>query len=101
MDCSLPGSLVHGIFQARIPEWVAIPFSRGSSAQGITPRSPEVQILLFVVIFFFFCCLFVFSELQILYHLSLSHGKMSTNTKQAQKTWVSASGSIFKKRSYF
>ena len=31
MDCSLPGSSVHGIFQARILEWVAISFSRGSS----------------------------------------------------------------------
>ena len=31
MDCSLPGSSVHGILQARILEWVAIPFSRGSS----------------------------------------------------------------------
>ena len=31
MDCSLPGSSVHGISQARILEWVAIPFSRGSS----------------------------------------------------------------------
>ena len=31
MDCSPPGSLVHGIFQAWILEWVAIPFSRGSS----------------------------------------------------------------------
>ena len=31
MPCSLPGSSVHGIFQARILEWVAIPFSRGSS----------------------------------------------------------------------
>ena len=30
-DCSLPGSSVHGIFQARILEWVAILFSRGSS----------------------------------------------------------------------
>ena len=27
MDCSLPGSSVHGIFQARILEWVAIAFS--------------------------------------------------------------------------
>ena len=27
MDCSLPGSSVHGIFQARAPEWVAIAFS--------------------------------------------------------------------------
>ena len=31
MDCGLPGSSVRGILQARIPEWVAIFFSRGSS----------------------------------------------------------------------
>ena len=31
MDCSPPGSSVHGILQARILEWVAIPFSRESS----------------------------------------------------------------------
>ena len=31
MDCSLPGSSVHGTLQARILEWVASPFSRGSS----------------------------------------------------------------------
>ena len=31
MDCYLPGSSVYGIFQARIREWVAISFSRGSS----------------------------------------------------------------------
>ena len=31
MDCSPSGSFVHRIFQARILEWVAIPFSRGSS----------------------------------------------------------------------
>ena len=31
VDCSPPGSSVHGIFQARILEWVAISFSRGSS----------------------------------------------------------------------
>ena len=31
MDCSPPGSSVHGILQARILEWVAMPFSRGSS----------------------------------------------------------------------
>ena len=35
MDCSLPGSSVRGIFQARVLEWVAISFSRGSSP----PRS--------------------------------------------------------------
>ena len=31
MDCSLPSSSIHGIFQARILEWIAISFSRGSS----------------------------------------------------------------------
>ena len=31
MDCSLPGSSICGIFQARVLEWVAIAFSRGSS----------------------------------------------------------------------
>ena len=34
MDCSLPGSSVHGILQARILEWVAISSSRGSSHPG-------------------------------------------------------------------
>ena len=28
MDCSLPGSSVHGIFQARVQEWAAIAFSK-------------------------------------------------------------------------
>ena len=31
MDCSLQDSSVHGILQARMLEWVVIPFSRGSS----------------------------------------------------------------------
>ena len=31
VDCSLPSSSVHGILQARVLEWVAISFSRGSS----------------------------------------------------------------------
>ena len=39
MDYSLPGSSVHGILQARILEWVAMPSSRGSSDPGIKPMS--------------------------------------------------------------
>ena len=40
MDCSPPGSSAHGILQARILEWVAIPFSRGSFwPRGGTPLS--------------------------------------------------------------
>ena len=31
MDCSPPGSSVHGVLQAAILEWVSMPFSRGSS----------------------------------------------------------------------
>ena len=36
-------SLSMGILQARILEWVAIPFSRGSSQPGIEPGSPALQ----------------------------------------------------------
>ena len=39
MDCSLSGSYVHGISQARIMEWVAISFSRESSDPGTEPVS--------------------------------------------------------------
>ena len=35
---------VHGILQARILEWVAFPFSRGSSQPRIKPRSPALQV---------------------------------------------------------
>ena len=39
MDCSLPGSSVHGILQVRMLEWVAMPSSRGSSQ----PRAPALH----------------------------------------------------------
>ena len=60
MDYSPPGSSVHGILQERIPEWVVIPFSRGSSQPRdrtwkfprasvhdlvVTPRPPGGAIL--------------------------------------------------------
>ena len=41
MDCTLPGSSVHGILQARKLEWVAISFYRASP--GVEPRSPALQ----------------------------------------------------------
>ena len=40
MDCSLPGSSVHGISQTRILEWVAISSSRGLPDPGIKPALP-------------------------------------------------------------
>ena len=49
MDCSPPGSSVHEILQARILEWVAIPFSRGSSCltQGSNPGFPHCRKILY------------------------------------------------------
>ena len=43
MDGSLPGSSVHGILQARILQWVAIPFSRDLPDLGIEPRFLALQ----------------------------------------------------------
>ena len=43
MDCSPPGSSVHGILQARILEWVAILSPRDLPDPGIKPRSPALQ----------------------------------------------------------
>ena len=44
MDCSLPSSSVHGIFQARVLEWVAISFSRGIFlTQGSNPGLPHCR----------------------------------------------------------
>ena len=40
MDCSPPGSSVHGIFQAKVLERVAISYFRGSSQPEIKPTSP-------------------------------------------------------------
>ena len=42
VDCSLTGSSFHGIFWARILEWVAISFSKGLSQPGIEPWSPAL-----------------------------------------------------------
>ena len=57
MDCSLPGSSVHGIFQARVPEWGAIASSYPSFFLVQKPSSlgrryvpkPELAVLLSVL----------------------------------------------------
>ena len=43
MDYSQPGFSVHEILQARILEWVTVPFSRDLPNPGIESRSPAVQ----------------------------------------------------------
>ena len=52
MDCSLPGSSVHGIFQARVLEWVAIAFSAVLCSRSL-----------------FILCIIECKEIQILYFL--------------------------------
>jgi len=50
MDCSPPGSSVHEIFQIRIWEWVAIPFSRRIfPTQGSDPSLPHCRQILYRV----------------------------------------------------
>ena len=49
LDCSPPGSSVHGILQARILEWVTMPSSRGSSQPG-----DRIQVSLVAGVFFTF-----------------------------------------------
>ena len=49
MDCSLPGSSVHGIFQARVLEWAAISFSMGFfQTQGMNPSLLHCRQTLYV-----------------------------------------------------
>ena len=50
MECSLPGSSVHGIFQARVLEWGAIAFSRYADyATVMSEREEELKSLLIKV----------------------------------------------------
>ena len=43
MYCTWPGSSVHGVLQARMLEWVAIPFSGDLPNPEVEPGSPELQ----------------------------------------------------------
>ena len=43
MDCSLPGSSVHGIFQARVLEWVTISFSNTGLRSTLNPITGFVK----------------------------------------------------------
>ena len=49
MDCSLPGSSVHAVFQARILEWVAISFYRGFSGPKDQTRVSHTASRLFTI----------------------------------------------------
>ena len=83
IECSPPGSSVHGILQARILEWVAVPSSRGSSWPGdpipifygscltgrfFTTESPgkliyhTIHLLIYIYLFMFISLLLILGE---------------------------------------
>ena len=65
MDCSLPGSSVHGIFQARVLEWGAIAFSGHCNEHD--------YMLILSSIYMFFCEVSVKNILPVLLHFSLCY----------------------------
>ena len=69
MDCSLPDSSVHAMFQARILEWVAVPFSRGSSwSRDWTTFGFFIYCLFLVEKVFLFLDYWVFYFILFFYH---------------------------------
>ena len=74
MDCTLPSSSVHGILRARILEWVAISFSRGSSQ----PRDQT--------------CISWFSCIgrQVLYHYKASSVQLLSRVRLFATPWTAA-----------
>ena len=68
MDCSLPGSSVHGIFQARVLEWGAIAFSVRS---GMDPQNTSQISLSFSSVLCSWCLSLSFSCLEVWLHLCI------------------------------
>ena len=65
MDCSLPGSSVHGIFQARVLEWVAVAFSAsgpGVPQRQLMPNAPSTPALSTVRLSLWWHCSFPYKE---------------------------------------
>ena len=67
VDCSLPGSSTHGIFQARVLEWGAIAFSNDYPTVSKKQKDPMTEKSLLSAVLYFFHPEFVYS-----YYLILS-----------------------------
>ena len=74
MDCSLPGFSVHWIFQARVPEWVAISFSNFLAVSSHAEEAKNLRA------FFFFHFLFCIG----IQPISNVVNKLQVNTKGIQ-----------------
>ena len=82
MDYSQPGSSVHGILQAKMLEWVAIPFLRGSS-------QPRDQTLVSLTAGRFFT-IWITREVHILWYLSLSSVQSLSHIRLFETAWIAA-----------
>ena len=50
MDCSLPGSSIHGIFQARVLEWGAVAFSINGSQNDVDKALEKKELVLYRIV---------------------------------------------------
>ena len=83
MDCTLPGSSAHRILQARILEWVAVPFTKGSAQ----PRD-QIQVSHIAGIFFTACTTREATKV----HMERQKTKISQhNIKWEEQSWKSDS----------
>ena len=100
MDCSPPGSSIHGIFLARILQWVTIPFSRGSSWTEKVRLLHLLQLTIFStdswllyywatceVLYFHHSIFFSFTNIQLRWLLFLFHtwSKQRSGRKKIKK----------------
>ena len=103
MDCNLPGSSINGIFQARVLEWVAISFSRGSSRsiQGSNlpllcllhwqvdslPLAPPGKPQIMALILFFFFLALILVKTSWIGCPNLQTGNFPTKTQISASSW--------------
>ena len=107
MDCSLPCSSVHGIFQARILEWAAISYSRGSFPPGAQTHVSCVFSIARRLFFFFkplchLCLPLVFN--QVINHIREKAGAMIYELKDKCMTLIFSGSSAvlkYKRRKLF
>ena len=101
LDCSLPGSSVHGIFQAIVLEWIAISFSRGSSQPRDRTRVSRIVDRRFTVWATIECSTLTASSFRIwnsstgipspplaLFIVMLSKAHLTSHSKMSGSRWV-------------
>ena len=93
MDCSLPGSSVHGIFQAKVLEWGAIAFSDQCKEVEENKRMGKTRDLFKKI-----------RDTKGTYHAKMGstkdrNGRALTEAEDIKKRWQEYTGELYKKRS--